>query len=104
MDGISNGVCGGNTFAIFQLIAPSADADIQKVCGMVGLEILIVGFIVHILNATQHDVCISRFQCMVDFCKKVCVVDIFRLFNHYGNLILLYPIKRVKSKIETGQR
>ena len=104
MDGISNGVCGGNTFAIIQLIASSTGADIQKVCGMVGLEILIVGFIVHIFNATQHDVCISRFQRMVDFCEEIRVADTLRLFNHYGNLILLYPIKRVKSKIEAGQR
>ena len=104
MDGIPNGGCGGNTFAIFQLIASGTGADIQKVCGMAGLEILIVGFTLHILNAAQHNVCIDRFQRMVDFCEEIRVVNAFRLLNHYGNFILLYLIKRVKSKIEAGQR
>ena len=100
MGSVSNRDRGGNTFAIFQLIVSNTGADIQKSCGMVGLEILIVGFIAHILNAAQHDVCIDRFQRMVDFCEEIRVTDTFRLLNHYGDFIRLYLIKRIKSKIE----
>ena len=105
MGSVSNRDRGGNTFAIFQLIVSSTGADIQKSCGMVGLEILIVGFIAHILNAAQHDVCIDRFQRMVDFCEEIRVTDTFRLLNHYGDFILLYLIaSKAKLKQDNAER